>query len=76
MIIRIEEQQAGPRWVVYLDTCRVGFRRLDEAQAFTRTLQARIEAPHTWPRGNKFHRLGTADIARVTRQPMPDQVAP
>ncbi|WP_260957720.1 hypothetical protein [Pseudomonas citri] len=49
MIIRIYEQQAGQRWVVTLDAWQVGFRRLDEAQAFARTLQGRIDAPHPWP---------------------------
>ncbi|KGU82594.1 hypothetical protein E3Z27_11625 [Pseudomonas mediterranea] len=49
MIIRLEERQAEKRWVVHLDAWCIGFRSVDEALAFTRTLQARIDAPHAWP---------------------------
>ncbi len=49
MIIRLEERQAEMRWVVHLDALCIGFRSVDQARAFTRTLQARIDAPHVWP---------------------------
>jgi hypothetical protein len=59
MIIRIEERQPGTSWVVRLDALCVGFKSLEQAQAFTRTLQARIDAPHAWPQG-AFARPGAA----------------
>ncbi|MCI0995340.1 hypothetical protein HNO91_01985 [Pseudomonas corrugata] len=49
MIIRLEERQAEMRWMVHLDAFCIGFRSAGEALSFTRTLQARIDAPHVWP---------------------------
>ncbi|MCK3828555.1 MULTISPECIES: hypothetical protein [Pseudomonas] len=62
MIIWLEEPQAGTRWVVHLDALCIGFRSVDEARAFTRTLQARIDAPHVWPR-SVIERTGAAHVA-------------
>lgn len=59
MIIWIEEQQTGERWIVHLGIWWVGFRKIDEAHAFMKTLQARIEAPHAWPTGDTRQRPDT-----------------
>lgn len=52
MNIWIDEQQPGARWVVHLDAECVSFACFDDAQAFTKTLQTRIQAPHAWPMGD------------------------
>ncbi|WP_083454112.1 hypothetical protein [Pseudomonas sp. P97.38] len=64
MIIWLEEQQAQMRWMVHLDACCVSFRSADQALAFTRALQARIDAPHVWPR-DVVARTQAAPIERL-----------
>lgn len=49
MKVELEEVQGLPGCVVKLDSCRVNFRRRDEAQAFVARLQARLAAPHRLP---------------------------
>lgn len=75
MIIRIEEQQAGLRWVVHLDAWQVSFRHLGEALAFAGTLQARIDAPHVWPNEDAPLRPGAMEIDRMTPHRLPTQVS-
>ncbi|SDV14532.1 hypothetical protein [Pseudomonas vancouverensis] len=43
------KELAKSQWQVRLDQHAVTFRSEDEARAFTRTLEARIQAPHTLP---------------------------
>ncbi|MBO1537311.1 hypothetical protein [Pseudomonas sp. OA65] len=74
MIIRIEERQPGASWMVRLDALCVGFKSLEQAQAFTRTLQARIDAPHVWPQG-AFFRPGIGRDVPATSPRMSAQMS-
>lgn len=59
MIIDITEKPVNHCWVVCMDTLKVNFNSLGEAQAFVGQLTARIEAPHVWPSS-----AGPADASR------------
>ncbi|QXI56008.1 hypothetical protein [Pseudomonas alvandae] len=75
MIIRLEEQQPGTRCLVHLDDWCVGFKNVDDALLFTRTLQARIDAPHVWPQG-MVTRMNGAHIVQAAPLRTPAHVSP
>lgn len=49
ILIRALANSNGNKWQVQLDQQSVNFRTESEALAFVRTLQARLQAPHSYP---------------------------
>jgi hypothetical protein len=49
MKVEIKPAQSKAGWEVTLDTCAVSFHSHEEAEAFVKRLQARLDAPHPLP---------------------------
>lgn len=64
MKIELEKIGSDAVWMVLLGSCRVRFSSRNEAQAFIEQLQARLNAPHHWPRDLGLMPLEPADAVR------------
>lgn len=52
--IRASQSPLGTRWQVSLGKHQVHFRSEEEARQFVATLEARVQAPHPLPSGQRL----------------------